>query len=250
MALGALVYLCWKKVEPEKANIAKIGLIGSLLLVALSQDVTSLLTVIAVLIGLPFLSWAFRRSLLGALAAVGSGLLAGMLSILYIGSHLQLVTGLVGKDPMLTGRVPLWILATAMAVRRPWFGYGYDAFWLPGTIYVRRIWQILEWMPPHAHNGLLEMWLELGLVGVLLFLFGFGYYLFCAIRQLRSDHSPVAAWPLVFLLFLFLSNLTESHFLVANNVYFILYVAVATTLASKHRGNPFGPVPNAALQHA
>jgi exopolysaccharide production protein ExoQ len=235
MALASIIYVFWKSLEPAKSKLANVGLVASLLLVVLSCDVTSLITVVALLGSLPFVRWALRRSALGAFTVISSAFAFGSLAILYIGSHLQQATGLVGKDPMLTGRVPLWILATAMAVRRPWFGYGFDAFWLPGTIYVRRMWQILRWMPPHAHNGLLELWLELGLVGVGLFLVGFGYYLLRAVRHLRSDHRSVAAWPLIFLLFLFVSNLTESHFLNSNSVYFILYVAVAATLVDNGR---------------
>jgi O-antigen ligase len=237
MALASIIYLFWKKLEPEKGKLATVGLVSSLVLVVLSCDVTSFITVVTLLGSLPFLRWALRRSVLGAFAAVTCALAFGALSILYIGSHLQQVTSLVGKDPMLTGRVPLWILATAMAVRRPWFGYGFDAFWLPGTIYVHRMWQILRWMPPHAHNGLLEIWLELGLVGVVLFLAGFAYYLFCAMRLLRVKPGPVAGWPLIFLIFLFLSNLTETHFLSANSLYFVLYVSVAGTLVWRKRGD-------------
>jgi O-antigen ligase len=99
------------------------------------------------------------------------------------------------------------------------------------------MWQILRWMPPHAHNGLLEIWLELGLVGVVLFLAGFAYYLFCAMRLLRAKPGPVAGWPLIFLIFLFLSNLTETHFLSANSLYFVLYVSVAGTLVWRKRGD-------------
>lgn len=180
------------------------------------------------------------------ISAVGSAFVVGTASIFYVGGHLQQVTGLVGKDPMLTGRVQLWILSTVMAAQRPWFGYGFDAFWLPGTIYVRRMWQILRWMPPHAHNGLLELWLELGLVGVGMFVVGFGYYFFYAIKQLRCGNTPVAAWSLCFLLFLFFSNLTESHFLVANNLYFVLYVAVAATLIRSRHDSGADILPNNA----
>jgi O-antigen ligase len=155
--------------------------------------------------------------------------------MMYIASNLEAVTEFLGKDPMLTGRVPLWVLSAVMALRRPWFGYGFDAFWLPDEPYVQKIWQLLRWQPPHAHNGILELWLELGVVGVGLYLLVFAYYVIKAVRFMHGNSDPVGAWPLMFLTFLFLANLTESAFLGANSIYFVLYVSVAATLAYSAR---------------
>lgn len=247
MVISTLVFLFWKKLEPQKMFVAVIGVSGSLALVFLSRDVTSIMSVVILLILLPFVQWAFRRSVAWAIATVSMFLCFGALCVLYIGAHLQQVTGLLGKDPQLTGRLPLWILSTAMALQRPWFGYGFNAFWLPDTIYVRRIWQILGWMPPHAHNGVLELWLELGVVGTAIFFLGFGYYVLRAVKFLRSTSDPAAAWPLIFLLLFFLANLTETSFLQANSVFFVLYVATAATVAP-NTGNSIEQAP--AVQSA
>ena len=250
MALSTLVFLFWKRVEPPKARLAITGMVASLTLVVLSRDVTSLLVILSLLVLLPCLQWGFRRSAGWAIITVITVFGFGTVGVLFIGRHIQEVTGILGKDPMLTGRVPLWILSTAMALRRPWFGYGLDAFWLPDAVYVRRMWHILHWMPPHAHNGLLELWLQLGLVGTAIFLVGFGYYLSRAIRRIRVKSDPAAAWPLMFFLFLFLSNLTETHFLVSNSAYFVLYVAVAASVVEYDRkGCMDGQIPVLRQRH-
>jgi exopolysaccharide production protein ExoQ len=238
MTLSTLVFLFWRKVEPQRKHLASTGLLASLALVFLSRDVTSILAAASLLCLTPCLPWIFRKNIGWAMLALGIFLCFGTALSYYAASNLQRITGLMGKDPMLTGRVPLWILATAMALQKPWFGYGFEAFWLPRTMYVRRIWQILAWMPPHAHNGALELWLELGLVGVGLFFLGFGYYLLRSIKFIRLHSGPAAAWPLVFLLLLFITNLTETHFLVPNNLFFILYVGIAASLVQHSRTRP------------
>lgn len=238
MALSTLVFLFWRKVEPERKHLAMVGLLASLTLVFLSCDVTSILAALSLLCLAPCVRLMLRRSMGWAIVAVSSFLFFGCASLFYATSNLQRITGLLGKDPMLTGRVPLWILSTAMALQRPWFGYGFDAFWLPHAMYVRRIWQILAWMPPHAHNGALELWLELGLVGVGVFFLGFGYYLLRSIKFVRTHSHPVATWPLAFLLLLFITNLTETNLLVPNNMFFVLYVAIAATLVQQSRCRP------------
>jgi exopolysaccharide production protein ExoQ len=125
-----------------------------------------------------------------------------------------------------------------MALRRPWLGYGFNAFWLPDESYTQRIWHLLGWMPPHAHNGVLELWLELGIVGAGFFLALFVYYVAKSVKFLRQSPDPAAAWPLIFLIFLFLASLTESEFLGSNSVTFILYVAVAATVSTMARNAP------------
>lgn len=59
-------------------------------------------------------------------------------------------------------RVEIWHRVQELIGARPWFGYGFDTARLlaqgPGIVFL------------HPHNGLLQVWLELGLVGVVLFL--------------------------------------------------------------------------------
>src|SRR5262249_39988098 len=150
--LACLVYLIWGRIDPKYKRSATLGLIASVSLVLLSRDVTSLVTLLVLLATLPYLRRAVRWSVMrGGITAIV--ILTGWCVISsFIFEHLDSLTTFVGKDPMLTGRVPVWILATVMALRRPWFGYGFDAFWLPDNVYVQRIWHLVRWKPPHAHN--------------------------------------------------------------------------------------------------
>lgn len=249
MALGALIFLFWRRVEPKYATLARLGLVGSIMLVALSRDVTSWIVLTLLLILLPYLQWTLRRGIRWAVAGIGFLLALGTLSVIYVVAHLDTFTAFLGKDPMLTGRIPLWIVSTVMALRRPWFGYGFNAFWLPDEKIVQKIWHLLLWHPPHAHNGILELWLEIGIIGTALFLIVFAYYVAKALQMMRHSTEPTAAWPLMFLLFLFLANLTETVYLSPNSICFFLYVACAATLSLKRMEAPVHgrfPVPAAS----
>ncbi|WP_049558612.1 O-antigen ligase family protein, partial [Limnoraphis robusta] len=73
--------------------------------------------------------------------------------------------GLIGKDPSLTGRTDLWAWAREMIDKRPWLGYGYTAFWQGldgGSAYIIRA---ARWPVPYSHNGILDLWLDIGLLG-------------------------------------------------------------------------------------
>lgn len=230
MVLSSIVFLFWGRVEPDRRGLARTGFWASVVLIALSRSMTSVVVFFLLMALLPYLRWTLRKSMRWMVAGTAFLLVAGTTLVMFVVTHLREVTGLLGRSPTLTGRVPLWILSFVMALRRPWLGYGFNAFWLADEPYVQKIWRLLHWEPPHAHNGYLELWLELGIVGVVLFLLIFAYYVTKAIGTLRYISGPAAAWPLTFLMFLFLANLTENALLVRNSVYLILYVAIAASL--------------------
>jgi O-antigen ligase len=144
---------------------------------------------------------------------------------------LSYVSDVLHKDVTLTGRLYIWILGTVMALRQPWLGYGYSAFWLGPKGPSARIWVALKWAAPGAHNGLLELWLDLGLLGIIIFLIGFVVYAGRVLRAFRKTSAPEREWPLIFFAFLVLMNLTESALLGGNSIFWTLYVAAAVCVS-------------------
>ena len=72
----------------------------------------------------------------------------------------------MGRDPTLTGRTELWQRLLGMTVN-PLVGAGFESFWLGQR--VQKLWSIYWWHPNESHNGYLEVFLNLGWVGVALF---------------------------------------------------------------------------------
>lgn len=70
----------------------------------------------------------------------------------------------VGRNPDLTGRTHIWSVVLAMNTN-PFVGTGYESFWLGP-----RLQWVWERAGPqnHAHNGYLEVYLNLGLIGLFL----------------------------------------------------------------------------------
>lgn len=74
------------------------------------------------------------------------------------------VASSVGRDPSLTGRTQIWEVVLG-AVTNPILGTGYETFWLgPRLLEVWRKTGIVGLN--NAHNGYLELYLNLGLVGL------------------------------------------------------------------------------------
>lgn len=103
-----------------------------------------------------------------------------------------------GKDLTFTGRTEKWTNMIKTISNHFWFGVGYDAFWdVPGNL--NAFYEIGN----SAHNGFLEMFNELGLVGFFLMLFVFSSHFYRA-GKIKKDIN------IIFLISILLLNLTES----------------------------------------
>jgi exopolysaccharide production protein ExoQ len=138
---------------------------------------------------------------------------------------------LVGKSDTISGRTILWSILSDMIEQKPWLGYGYSGFWLENHGKTIEVWQRLTfWQPRHAHNGFLEIVLNLGLFGLVVFVVHFLTTLIRAVRWLRLHKTPIDIWPIACLIFTFSAGLTGSVFLERNNLFWILYVTTSFTL--------------------
>jgi len=89
------------------------------------------------------------------------------------GGDLDQVLNAVGKDTTLTGRTALWSAAEASIAAHPTLGVGYQAYWQIGSWGAEQLWQIsyvANKTGYHFHDTYLEVAVDLGLVGLAIFL--------------------------------------------------------------------------------
>ena len=148
------------------------GALSAALLVK-SQSATSILALAAVL-GIQF--W-LRLALLFAPRVRKASMTVGVvcaIGAVFIGLNLggfDLLLAAFGKDSTLTGRTYLWSQGWAAAAQAPFFGVGYQAYWVQGFSEAERLWEefyIGSRSGFHFHNTFIEVAVELGLFGVAL----------------------------------------------------------------------------------
>lgn len=158
-------------------------------------------------------------------------LIGSSLTVLII-AHAEAALKILDRDITLTGRTIYWPLMLDKIWERPWFGYGYKTFWLGGWKgEVADVWRFLAVgnEPPHAHNGYLNLWFSIGLVGLCVFALGF-FMTYCrAIAYVRHVKTLEGLVPIVYLTMTFLFNMTES-FLVDGDIFWIMYVSAALSV--------------------
>jgi len=136
-----------------------------------------------------------------------AGVIIVSVSVLFLGLDPG-VLATMGRNPTLTDRTEVWSVILGIAAN-PWFGTGFESFWLGPRL--DKIWSIYSWHPAEAHNGYIEVFLNLGWIGVALlaFVIAIGYRtIISAYRQ----NSPTSSLRLAFFVVGVVYNFTEAAF--------------------------------------
>ncbi len=235
MVYSSMVFIFLIYLNKKYRLLMSFCLALSILLLLLSASTTSILNLF-ILICVFLVCHVFRLQYLLMIPTIVLIVTTGELFQFWFSNNADSVFSLVGKDATLTGRTALWPAVIEMIGKHPWIGYGYGGFWqgLNGaeSAYV---WRASNWTPSHPHNGFLEILLDLGILGLVVFLIGFSITFIRAIGLVRSSNTVDATWPLIHLVQLVLNSLAESQLLVSNNINWILYIAVAFSLHQNYQ---------------
>jgi len=206
--------------------VATGTVVASVGLILLCHSRTALVVFVAMLV----LLRVFRLRHRGSRA-----LIAGIAGVLIVSALLSVVVdmdsmaGLLGRDATLTGRTNIWAMALESVAEKPLLGYGYSAFWNVAPE-ADRISNILHWKVPHAHNGFIDLTLQLGLAGLALFLLVYVIAVREAMAFAYSDPGEEAMWPLAYLAFIVLYQVTESTIFVGNTILWMVYVSTVCSV--------------------
>jgi len=197
-----------------------------------------ILAAAGVAVALAFVLWARRVGEDGRrpvyLTAAGLLLLGGVLLATLWGQLLALF----GKSEDLTGRFDIWSSVAGLAAERPVAGWGWVGYWAPWVepfddLAVRKGVTYLQ-----AHNAWLDVWLQLGVIGVVLFaalvigtLWRSWFLAVDRPRDALDDSRPYAASALVpFLLMVafIVQSVAESRILIESGWMLLVALAIIT----------------------
>jgi exopolysaccharide production protein ExoQ len=144
---------------------------------------------------------------------------------------LQAVLGAFGRDTTLSGRTDVWAAVMRSIEKRPLLGYGYYAFWQGLKGESANVIQSINWSFGYAHDEVLEIWLQLGLVGVVCVAITFLQAIKNAWFCFRHDQSGHYDWYISLVVLTLIYNFDEETILFPNELLSILYVVMCCGLA-------------------
>jgi O-antigen ligase len=221
-----------------KTQLERVGLIAyfllSLVLVAFSQSRTAWLLFVICLVAIGFVKLYPRLpSRERMLLTIGIAVLTFVTAAVAVTSYREIAISL-GKDPTLTGRTVIWSAVWKAVGRHPVIGYGYKAFWLPTTqsdaLNVQMA--VGNVRLNNSENGILEMWLELGVIGVSLLVLTVAQACRNGLRALNKSNSPQAVgWFVMILFFNLLSFVDGEKLMFPHTIEWLLLVTAYIGLA-------------------
>jgi O-antigen ligase len=153
-------------------------------------------------------------------------LCGGLAAVLTFGGPATVaVAEALGRDPSFSGRTNVWNFVMGAIAEHPLAGYGYGIFWLGENAPGAAFWFWSRQYELHAHNGFLQLLLDAGAVGMVLFLCA----LLVLLRRLLSlsrswEGDRLAPWVAMVLGFFLACNLSESRILQGNDLLTMLFV--------------------------
>jgi O-antigen ligase len=150
---------------------------------------------------------------------------AGVVAIVVLINRAEVFT-FFGKTPDMTGRSTIWKLVLGLIAERPIQGWGWISHWMPGVEPFEGLVVINKVPYYQAHNAYLDMWLQLGGIGLLLLLILVAMT-FVKLWRLGVRHTnPLYLWPMLVFFGVLAQNLTESRMLLESGWVILVLMAV------------------------
>lgn len=207
------------------------GIFMACTVLLLSNSATGILVTLVIVLTLPLYGISRRP------AHIKVPLLFGIcLVIMCVALSIQSIAGAtlqsLDRSSDLTGRSELWNVVLQSINKRPWLGYGFSGFWQGTNGEWETVAESVGWTPGFSHNGFLDVLLNVGIVGLTIFLIG--YFATCreCILYFAREKTRLGVWLCTFLLFTLLYNITEGFLLTQNNIYWAVYIATAINVSS------------------
>ncbi len=253
------LFLVWQLLQdwPKKnlkRNWKKLGLNGLLLILTIwllrgsktihsSAAILGFITCTVLLLGMQFIK---KRTAKAKRYVVSGVIVLSLVAPLVYAvfdafntTPAEVVVQATGRNMTLTDRTLLWTDLLNNAAKSPVFGVGIGAFWVGPIgfdLYPLPNWSLKtpEWRPEEGHNGYLDVYVELGGIGVVLLLGVIGAGLAGAVSDLQNNFQ-LGSLRLVLLIGILMNNFAETSFLKGTHDLWFLFLLVVVSVPAAAR---------------
>jgi O-antigen ligase len=198
------------------------GFALSCFLLIMSKGTTSLISLVTALL-LAGIFMIAQRGPLWKGVAIWACISIGALVTATVLTEKAFVLNLLGKDPTLTGRSEIWDAVFRQVEQSPWLGFGFAAFWQKTSAPAQWVRSQTGWAVPTAHNGWIDLIVQVGWIGA--FLFAITFVAACLGAAFRFTRLKDGYLSVLILWIFTVLSLSESVILQHNSLGWALFIA-------------------------
>lgn len=227
MILAYLVFWMNYKIHSTRKEYFWMGL--SVILLLKTTSATAFGVLVFVILSAIFIQFAGRLQVKARVLFLILSFLLMLIMKVYWDSVFSAYLGAFEKDSSLTGRTDIWEAAFEAIKLHPFLGYGYSEFWAVHEARYGLVEAQIGFRPAHAHNGMLDLLLSVGVLGGILFVIVNLKIFAKSITSYYRSHEVMSLFVALFLIFWFAFNIAESYLIVQNGILWVIFVFLTTT---------------------
>lgn len=227
MFLGALctIAICYRRgVTP----LSLLAFLAFTTLLVLSRSATALMMLamtVAVAILFPVYFRASTPLALGAILLLG--IVAIVVPLVAFGILDTNLVEFLGRDVTFSGRTQIWSTLWAnLTGERFFIGFGHEAFWQGRGGAIDVFAGQGYFVPPHAHNGVLQLWMAFGVMGAFLGMTFVVTFAGSAFRASRLLPASEAFFVSAFFVSFVIVNIFEAQIFNSNYLFWLIAGAI------------------------
>jgi len=241
MVLGAILFLIMTFNKNRQSWINWLGFSLTILLAVLSQSSTSILLLLLLLSQMPLYKLVKQQYKLRVILLSLVCIIIGAVFMVIVANQETILVDVLGEGVTFNGRTPIWsLIIETVSQDRPWLGYGYGAFWTSdaGVHVILNTWASDLVIPEsfNAHSVYMEIFANLGLLGLILYGIVFIIVFLKSTLLLLSTKKIEFFWLFQLLLFISLASLADVGLgISATNTYGILSIAACMSISLEYQ---------------
>lgn len=217
-------------------NFSALDVVLSIALISRTSSATVTVAILGIAVVVAITALARRSGLWWRIGTVGSVLVVLSGIALTVGRWSD-VSALLGKSPDMTHRFDIWAAVVTRIADQPVIGHGFVGWWPSWDPWFAI--HSIDGVPMlEAHNVWLDLMMQTGIVGTILFAITLGYLLWFLWREFYRSPRSDATVPFVVLVALAIQSLTESRILIEWGLAVVVICALEVTRIRKSSISP------------
>lgn len=224
--LGLVIFFVEYLVSARNQQLAIVSMFAAAAFIALAKSASMLIALVIVVIAAIVAMLAEGKQKPTRHRIYRGALWSSLFGLFLVAVYWVELTELLGKSSDASGRFYIWQKVWNLIEERWLVGWGWISHWVPGVEPFEGLIVIEEVPHFHAHNAFLDVWLQLGLIGLVIFVWLL-ITTFVRLWKIAVVHTnPLYLWPLFTFMVILTQALTESRLLIENGWMLLVLLAL------------------------